>query len=107
VRLIKAACRLGYHGLAVVIATAWDTGFRPVDARRLAKEHIWFRRFQKTEGENRQDCNLDIKRQDTPTDGQLSLRTLLKRFANSCCSATAQAPRIPRTRWETAPAWRF
>ena len=39
-RLIKAARRLGYHGLAIVIAIAWDTGFSPVNAHRLAREHI-------------------------------------------------------------------
>ena len=30
---------LGYHGLACVIAVAWDTGFSPVDVRSLAARH--------------------------------------------------------------------
>lgn len=36
VRLAKAAWRSGYRGLAVIIAVSWDTGFSPVDARRLS-----------------------------------------------------------------------
>lgn len=39
VRLAKSAWRMGYHGAAAIIAIAWDTGFSPVDARRLAAEH--------------------------------------------------------------------
>jgi hypothetical protein len=39
VRLVKEAWRLGYRGLAVIVAVAWDTGFSPVDARRLCKGH--------------------------------------------------------------------
>ncbi|MBV8770047.1 MAG: hypothetical protein JO094_14255 [Hyphomicrobiales bacterium] len=35
VRLVKTAWRKGYHGLAVIIAISWDTGFSPIDARRL------------------------------------------------------------------------
>jgi integrase len=35
VRLAKAAWRKDYRGLAVIIAVAWDTGFSPVDVRRL------------------------------------------------------------------------
>lgn len=35
VRLVKAAWRAGYRGLACVIAVAWDTGFAPVDVRTL------------------------------------------------------------------------
>ena len=35
VRITKAAWRSGYHGLACLIAIAWDTGFSPVDARSL------------------------------------------------------------------------
>lgn len=35
VRLVKAAWRTGYRGLACVIAVAWDTGFAPVDVRTL------------------------------------------------------------------------
>lgn len=34
-RLVKAAIRGGYGGLACIIAVAWDTGFAPVDARTL------------------------------------------------------------------------
>lgn len=35
VRIVKAAWRKKYHGLAVAIAIAWDTGFSPVDVRTL------------------------------------------------------------------------
>jgi hypothetical protein len=39
VRLVKAAWREGYSGLACIIAVAWDTQFSPVDARTLAARH--------------------------------------------------------------------
>jgi hypothetical protein len=39
VRLVKTAWRLGYHGLACVIAVAWDTQFSPVDVRTLRGRH--------------------------------------------------------------------
>jgi hypothetical protein len=39
VRLVKAAWRQGYHGLACIIAVAWDTQFSPVDVRTLAARH--------------------------------------------------------------------
>lgn len=39
VRLVKGAWRLGYHGLACIIATAWDTQFSPVDVRTLQDRH--------------------------------------------------------------------
>ena len=35
VRLVKGAWRGGYHGLACIIAVAWDTSFAPVDVRTL------------------------------------------------------------------------
>jgi hypothetical protein len=35
VRLVKGAWRMGYHGLAVLLAIAWDTQFAPIDCRRL------------------------------------------------------------------------
>jgi hypothetical protein len=35
VRLVKAAWRTGYHGLAALLAVAWDSQLSPVDARRL------------------------------------------------------------------------
>lgn len=35
VRLVKGAWRAGYHGLAAVIAVAWDSSLSPVDARSL------------------------------------------------------------------------
>lgn len=35
VRLVKAAWRDGYRGLACIIAIAWDASFAPVDARTL------------------------------------------------------------------------
>lgn len=39
VRLVKAAWRAGYRGLACIIAIAWDTSFSPVDARTLTPDH--------------------------------------------------------------------
>ena len=39
VRLIKSAWRNGYHGLACIVAVAWDTQFSPVDVRTLAAHH--------------------------------------------------------------------
>jgi hypothetical protein len=39
VRLVKSAWRRGYHGLACIIAVAWDTQFSPVDVRTLAARH--------------------------------------------------------------------
>jgi hypothetical protein len=42
VRLVKAAWRQGYTGLACIIAVAWDTGFSPVDVRSLAARHRAF-----------------------------------------------------------------
>jgi hypothetical protein len=39
VRLAKTAWRHGFHGLACVIAVAWDTQFAPVDVRTLAARH--------------------------------------------------------------------
>lgn len=39
VRLVKGAWRLGYRGLACIIATAWDTQFSPVDVRTLQERH--------------------------------------------------------------------
>jgi hypothetical protein len=39
VRLVKAAWRLGYRGLACIVAVAWDTQFSPVDVRTLAERH--------------------------------------------------------------------
>ena len=39
VRLVKTAWRHGYHGLACIVAVAWDTQFSPVDVRTLAERH--------------------------------------------------------------------
>jgi hypothetical protein len=40
VRLVKAAWRAGYRGLAAVMATAWDTQLSPVDVRHLFSRQI-------------------------------------------------------------------
>jgi hypothetical protein len=40
VRLVKAAWRAGYRGLAAVMATAWDTQLPPVDVRHLSPRQI-------------------------------------------------------------------
>ena len=34
-RLVKSAIRMGYHGLAALLAVAWDTQLAPIDCRRL------------------------------------------------------------------------
>jgi len=39
VRLVKTAWREGYHGLACIIAVAWDTSFSPIDVRTLTPDH--------------------------------------------------------------------
>lgn len=39
VRMAKDAWRNGYHGLACIIAIAWDTSFAPVDVRTLTPAH--------------------------------------------------------------------
>jgi hypothetical protein len=39
VRLVKSAWRHGYHGLACIVAVAWDTQFSPIDVRTLAARH--------------------------------------------------------------------
>ena len=39
VRLVKAAWRAGYTGLACIIAVAWDTQFSPTDVRTLRERH--------------------------------------------------------------------
>jgi hypothetical protein len=39
VRLVKAAWKHGYSGLACIVAVAWDTQFSPVDVRTLAARH--------------------------------------------------------------------
>ena len=38
-RLAKHAWRMGYEGLACIVAVAWDTGFAPVDCRTLCVRH--------------------------------------------------------------------
>jgi hypothetical protein len=35
VRLVKGAIRMGYRGLAALLAVAWDTQLAPIDCRRL------------------------------------------------------------------------
>ena len=49
VRLVKAAWRLGYNGLAALLATAWDSTLSPIDARGLNRTQmqrdrigVWF-----------------------------------------------------------------
>ncbi|MDQ8754729.1 hypothetical protein RCO27_00670 [Sphingosinicella sp. LHD-64] len=39
-RLVKDALRLGYSGLACIIAVAWDTQFSPVDVRKLTGDNV-------------------------------------------------------------------
>ncbi|MDR3495347.1 MAG: hypothetical protein P4L82_12170 [Ancalomicrobiaceae bacterium] len=39
VRWVKGAWRLGYHGLACIMAVAWDSGMSPGDIRTLRARH--------------------------------------------------------------------
>ena len=39
VRLAKRAIRMGFNGLACIIAVAWDTSFSPIDCRLLAQRN--------------------------------------------------------------------
>lgn len=39
-RLVKAAWRAGYRGMACIILVTYDTGFQPVDARTLRRRHL-------------------------------------------------------------------
>jgi len=39
-RLVKSAIRRGYHGLACVIAVAWDASLSPIDVRGLTSDQI-------------------------------------------------------------------
>jgi hypothetical protein len=40
VRLVKRAWRMGYYGLACIMAIAWDTMLSPVDVRRLSRGQL-------------------------------------------------------------------
>lgn len=40
VRLVKAAWRMGYRGLAAALAVAWDTMLSPVDVRTLTRAQL-------------------------------------------------------------------
>jgi hypothetical protein len=40
VRLVKRAWRMGYHGLSVALAVAWDTMLSPVDVRTLTRAQL-------------------------------------------------------------------
>src|SRR5262249_15950652 len=40
VRLVKGAWRRGYHGLAALLAVAWDTQFAPIDFRTLTPSQM-------------------------------------------------------------------
>jgi hypothetical protein len=49
VRLVKSAWRMGYFGLAALLATAWDSQLSPIDVRRLGARDmrrdplgVWF-----------------------------------------------------------------
>ncbi|MFG1223751.1 hypothetical protein [Xanthobacter wiegelii] len=69
VRLYKRAVRNGYHGLAAVIAVAWDTQLSPVDVRQLKASQI------------AQDSHgglvfTERKKSDVPVCGALSARAV-------------------------------
>jgi hypothetical protein len=97
VRRVKRALRMGYTGLACIIAIAWDTQFSPVDCRTLAP---------KNKGEDRTGLffvKLRQKTQDTDEEaieaiGTLSRRTqrLIQGYAASL--ATELMPDAPMFR---------
>jgi hypothetical protein len=65
-RLVKGAWRLGYHGLACIIAIAYDAGLAPVDARSL------------TFADSRQDGNRDWFEMARTKTGRAGVATLTK-----------------------------
>jgi hypothetical protein len=73
VRQVKRAIRMGYTGLACIIAIAWDTQFSPVDCRTLAP---------KNKGEDRTGLffvKLRQKTQDTDEEAIEAIGTLSRR----------------------------
>ena len=40
VRLVKGAWRAGYHGMAALLAIAWDAQLAPIDCRRLTRDQM-------------------------------------------------------------------
>jgi hypothetical protein len=73
VRRVKRAIRMGYTGLACIIAIAWDTQFSPVDCRTLAPKNkrvdragLFFVKFRQ-------------KTQDTDEDAIEAIGTLSRR----------------------------
>ena len=69
VRLVKQAWRSGYHGLAALLAVAWDSQLSPVDARRLQVR------------QRRQDALGTWFATDRTKTGRAALATLSKRAA--------------------------
>jgi hypothetical protein len=67
VRLVKHAWRMGYRGLACIVAVAYDTGLAPVDARSLKASQ---------KRQDRQGTRFEIPRAKT---GQAALATLSRR----------------------------
>ena len=73
VRLAKRAIRMGYAGVACIIAIAWDTQFSPVDCRTLAprnkgrdRDGLFFAKYRQ-------------KTQDTDEDAIEAIGTLSRR----------------------------
>jgi hypothetical protein len=69
VRVAKRAWRMGYHGLAAVIAVAWDTQLSPGDVRAL-------RASQLARGVNGQIFFTERSKTGTPVGGILSVRSM-------------------------------
>jgi hypothetical protein len=69
VRVFKRAWRMGYHGLAAVIATAWDTQLSPGDVRAL-------RASQMARGAAGQAFFTKRGKTGTPVGGALSTRSI-------------------------------
>jgi hypothetical protein len=68
-RLAKRAWRMGFHGLAGVIAVAWDTQLAPVDVRTL-------RASQFTRDQEGAYFFTERGKTDTPVGGALTARTM-------------------------------
>jgi hypothetical protein len=69
VRVAKRAWRMGYHGLAAVIAVAWDTQLSPGDVRAL-------RASQLARGVNGEIFFTERSKTGTPVGGILSVRSM-------------------------------
>jgi hypothetical protein len=83
VRLVKAAWRSGYRGLAVLLAVAWDSQLSPVDARKLTAQDRRSDRF---------GAWFEVERAKT---GRAALATLSRRTSTLLAAYLAGLPAEP------------